>query len=130
MDPVIVDILIIILLIAASAVCIALIYGLKKIIQSVSMLQKDINELKTSLKPLIESAQLLTENINEITEGAKSQLNISKSIINDVRYRADKILDLENKVRDGMENAVMPFINGLSAIGKGFDAFWKKYKNI
>ncbi|MCJ7553630.1 MAG: hypothetical protein MUO34_07075 [Ignavibacteriaceae bacterium] len=129
MNPVIVDIFIIILLIAASAVCIALLYGLKKIIQSVSMLQKDINELSTSLKPLIESTQLLTENINQITEETKSQLNVSKSIINDVRYRADKILDLENKVRDGMENAVMPFINSLSAIRKAFDAFWKRYNN-
>lgn len=129
MDPVVTDIFIIILLISASAVCIALIFGLKKIIQSVSMLQNDINELTKSLKPLIESTHLLTENINKISEETKSQLNVSKSIVNDIRYRVDKILNLEDKIRDGMENAVMPFVNSLSAIGKGFDAFWKKYKN-
>jgi uncharacterized protein YoxC len=129
MSPVIIDIFIIILLLAASAVCIALIVGLKRIIQSVSMLQKDINELTTSLKPLIDSTQDLTENINRITEETKSQLNVSKSIVHDVRDRFDKYLELEHKVRDGIENVVMPFVSSLNAIGKGFDAFWKKYKN-
>lgn len=124
-----VDIFIIILLLAASALCIALIIGLKKIIQSVSMLQKDINELTTSIKPLIDSTQTLTNNLNHVTEEAKTQLNVSKSILNDVRFRADKILEIEYKVRDGVENVVMPLVDSLNAIGKGIDAFWKKYKN-
>lgn len=129
MNPIITDIFIIILLIAASAVCIALVYGLKKIIQSVSMLQKDVNELTSSLKPLINSTQQLTDNINQLTEETKSQLNVSKSIVNDVRERFDKYLELEHRVRDGMENVVMPFVSSLNAIGKGFDAFWSRYKN-
>lgn len=129
MNPVVTDIFIIILLISAAAVCIALIIGLKKIIQSVTMLQKDINELTSSLKPLITSTQSLTENINRLTEDAKTQLNVSKSIITDARERFDKYLELEHKVRDGMENVVMPLVSSLNAVGKGFDAFWKKYKN-
>ncbi|MBS4035543.1 MAG: hypothetical protein KGZ85_13820 [Ignavibacterium sp.] len=129
MSTIITDIFIIILLIAASAVCIALIYGLKKIIQSVSLLQKDVNDLTSSLKPLINSTQQLTDNINNLTEQTKSQLNVSKSIINDVRERFDKYLEIEHKVRDGMENVVMPFVSSLNALGKGFDAFWSRYKN-
>lgn len=125
----VIDIFILILLLTASALCIALIIGLKKIIQSVSMLQKDINELTSSIKPLIESTQLLTENINKVTKETQSQLNVSKSIVNDIRDRVDKILDFEYKIRDGMENAVMPLINNLSAVYKGFDAFWKRYKD-
>ncbi len=125
-----IDIFIIILLLAASALCIALIFGLNKIIQSVSMLQKDVNELTTSLKPLIDSTQILTNNLNQVTEEAKNQLNVSKSILHDIRYRVDKVLELEDKVRDGVENVVMPLVNSINAIGKGFDAFWKKYKNI
>lgn len=124
-----IDIFIIILLITASFLCIALIIGLKRIIQSVSMLQKDINELTTSIKPLIESTQLLTNNLNQVTEETKTQLNVSKSILNDVRFRVDKILEIELKVRDGVENVVMPLVSGLNAIGKGIDAFWRKYKN-
>lgn len=124
-----VDIFIIILLLAASALCIALIFGLKKIIQSVSMLQKDVNELTHSLKPLIDSTQILTNNLNQVTEEAKNQLNVSKSVIHDIRYRVDKVLELEDKVRDGVENVVMPLVSSLNAIGKGFDAFWKRYKN-
>jgi uncharacterized protein YoxC len=129
MNPIITDIFIMILLIAASAVCIALIFGLKKIIQSVSMLQKDVNELTSSLKPLINSTQQLTDNINQLTEETKAQLNVSKSIVNDIRERFDKYLEIEHRVRDGMENVVMPFVSSLNAIGKGFDAFWSRYKN-
>jgi len=129
MNPIITDIFIIILLIAASAVCIALIFGLKKIIQSVSMLQKDVNELTSSLKPLINSTQQLTDNINQLTEETKAQLNVSKSIVNDIRERFDKYLEIEHRVRDGMENVVMPFVSSLNAIGKGFDAFWSRYIN-
>lgn len=124
-----IDIFILILLLTASALCIALIIGLNKIIQSVSMLQKDINDLTTSIKPLIDSTQLLTENINKVTKETQSQLNVSKSIVNDIRDRVDRILEFEYKVRDGMENAVMPLIKNLSAVYKGIDAFWKRYKD-
>lgn len=129
MDPLVLDIFLIILIIAASLVCIALIIGLKRIIQSVSMLQKDINELTASLKPLIRSSQDLTDNINRLAEETKSQLDVSKSIVHDVRKRFDNYLVIEDKVRDGVENLILPFVNSLNAIGKGFDAFWKKYKN-
>lgn len=125
----VVDIFVLILLLTASVLCIALIIGLKRIIQSVSMLQRDVNELSTSLKPLIKSTQSLTEKIITVTEETKSQLNVSKSIVHDVRLRVDQLLEFEGKVKDGMENTVMPLINNLSAIVKGFDAFWKKYKN-
>ncbi len=125
----VVDIFIIIALITASALFIALIIGLKKIIQSVSMLQRDVNDLTTSIKPLIDSIQILTNNLNKVTEETKSQLEVSKSVVNDVRYRVNTILEFEEKVRDGVENVVMPFVNSLNAIGRGFDAFWKKYKN-
>lgn len=125
----VVDIFVLILLLTASVLCIALIIGLKRIIQSVSMLQRDVNELSTSLKPLIKSTQSLTEKIITVTEETKSQLNVSKSIVHDVRLRVDQLLEIEGKVKDGMENTVMPLINNLSAIVKGFDAFWKKYKN-
>lgn len=125
----VVDIFIILLLLTASALCIALMFGLKRIVQSVSMLQRDVNDLTTSLKPLIESTQSLTNKVIVVTEETKNQLHVSKSIINDVRLRVDQLLEFEGKVKDGFENSVMPLINNLSAIVKGFDAFWKKYKN-
>jgi len=38
-------------------------------------------------------------------------------------------LSIENKLRSGIEDAVMPFINNLHAIGKGVESFWRNFKN-
>ena len=50
----IIQILTIVLIVSASALCIALIYYLNKIVKSVQSINKDINELSANLKPLIQ----------------------------------------------------------------------------
>ena len=102
---------------------------MNKIVKSVQSINVKINELTANLKPLIQSSRELSENLNKITSSATEHLDISKSIINDIRDRADKILSLESKVRGGVEDAVMPFIKNLSAIGIGFETFWRNFKN-
>lgn len=116
------------LLISATVLCIALIFYFKRIVASMNVLEKQITELNTTIKPLINSTLELTKNLNEMSEDAKEQLRVSKSIIDDVRFRVDKVLELEEKVRDGLDSAVTPLITNLSAIGKGFETFWRKLK--
>jgi len=125
----IVQILTIVLIVSASALCIALIFYLNKIVKSVQSVNNDIHELSANLKPLIQSTLELSDNLNKITFDAKDQLKISKSIISDFRERADKILSIENKIRSGVEDAVMPFVKNLHAIGIGVESFWRNFKN-
>jgi uncharacterized protein YoxC len=125
----IVQILTIVLIVSASALCIALIFYLNKIVKSVQSVNNDIHELSANLKPLIQSTLELSDNLNKITSDAKDQLKISRSIISDFRERADKILSIENKIRSGVEDAVMPFVKNLHAIGIGFESFWRNFKN-
>ena len=125
----IVQILTIVLIVSASALCIALIFYLNKIVKSVQSVNNDIHELSANLKPLIRSTIELSDNLNKITSDAKDQLKISRSIISDFRERADKILNIENKIRSGVEDAVMPFVKNLHAIGIGFESFWRNFKN-
>jgi uncharacterized protein YoxC len=124
-----VQILTIILIVSASALCIALIYYLNKIVTSVQSINKNINELSANLKPLINSATELSDNMNKITYEAKDQLRISRSILSDFRERADKILSIEDKIRSGVEDTVMPFVKNLHAVGKGVESFWRNFKN-
>jgi uncharacterized protein YoxC len=124
-----VQILTIILIVSASALCIALIYYLNKIVKSVQSINKNINELSANLKPLINSATELSDNMNKITYEAKDQLRISRSILSDFRERADKILSIEDKIRSGVEDTVMPFVKNLHAVGKGVESFWRNFKN-
>ena len=126
---VIVQILTIVLIVSASALCVALILYLNKIVKSVQSVNVNIQELTTNLKPLIQSTRELSDNLNKITSDVKDHLEVSRSIISDFRERADKILNIENKIRSGVEDAVMPFVQNLHAIGKGFESFWRNFKN-
>ncbi|HEX7357412.1 MAG TPA: hypothetical protein VF270_06885 [Ignavibacteriaceae bacterium] len=119
----------IVLIISASALCIALIFYLSKIVKSVQSINNDVKELTASLKPLIQSTLELSDNINKITFEAKDQFKISRSIVTDFRERADKILNIENKIRSGLEDAIVPFIKNIHAIGVGFESFWRNFKN-
>lgn len=125
----IIQVLSVVLIISASALCIALIFYLNKIVKSVHSINDNIKELSSNLRPLIQSTQELSENLNKITSDAKDQIRITKSIINDFRDRADRILNFESRIRTGVEDAVMPFVTNLSAIGKGIETFWRNFKN-
>jgi archaellum component FlaC len=124
-----IQILTIVLIVSASALCIALIYYLNKIVKSVQSINKDINELSTNLKPLINSCTELSDSLNKISSEAKDQFRISRSILNDFRDRADKLLSIEDKIRSGVEDAVMPLFKNLNAVGKGVETFWRNFKN-
>ena len=123
------EVLTIILIASASALCIALIYYLSKVVKSVQSINNNIKELTSEIKPLIKSTLDLSEKLNQITGETKSQLQISRSIISDIRERANKVLNMESKIRTGLEDAVMPFIQNLHAVGKGFETFWRNFKN-
>lgn len=124
-----IQILTIVLIVSASALCIALIYYLNKIVKSVQSINKDIHELSASLRPLINSYTELSDSLNKISTEAKDQFKISRSILNDFRDRADKLLSIEDKIRSGVEDAVMPLFKNLNAVGKGVETFWRNFKN-
>ncbi|HEX9253292.1 MAG TPA: hypothetical protein VF870_13685 [Ignavibacteriaceae bacterium] len=124
-----VQILTVVLIICASALCIALIYYINKIVKSVQSINKDLNELSSNLRPLLLSSTELFETLNKFTSEAKDQLRISKSILNDFRDRADKLLSIEDKIRSGVEDTVMPLVKNMQAVGKGVETFWRNFKN-
>ena len=123
------EILTIILLISASALCIALIYFFYQIVKSARSISLNIEEFSFKLNPLIQSTLELSEKLNHITYEVESQLQISKSIFSDIRVQADKILNIETKIRNGIEDAVIPFGKNIHAVGKGIDAFWRRFRN-
>jgi len=123
------EILTVILLISASALCIALIYFIYQIVKSVQSISLNIEEFSFKLHPLIESTLELSEKLNHITYEVESQLQISKSIFSDIRVQADKILNIETKIRSGIEDAVIPLGKNLHAVGKGIESFWRSFRN-
>ncbi len=117
------DILLILLVISASALCIALIYYVWKISNAVKSIQNDIGELSANLKPLLISTAELSSNLNEISDNARQHLDISKNVVTSIKDRVDTILEFEAKVRSGIEGPVMSFIREITALNNGFNSF-------
>jgi len=124
----IIEILTIILLISASALCIALIYYVRQIVKSVHSVSTDIQGLSYKLNPILQSTFVLSEKLTHVTDEAESQLQISKSIISDIRDRTDKILNIETKIRGRIEDAVVPLLTNFQALRNGISSFWKTLK--
>jgi len=123
-----IDILTIILLISASALCIALIFYLAKITSSVKAMQKNLNEISAKINPLIINVSELAENISTITEDAKGQIQTSKNIVQSVKNRVDTILSLEERARDGIEGPLMTLVTNFRAIANGLNTFLSYFK--
>ena len=123
-----IEILTVILLISASALCIALIFYIYHIVKSVHSISADIQGLSYKLNPLIESAFVLSGKLTYVADEAESQLQISKSIVSDIRDRTDKILNIETKIRGRIEDAVVPLLTNFQALRNGISSFWKTLK--
>ena len=120
-----IEILTVILLIAASALCIAMIYYIYQIVKSVHSISSDIKGLSFKLSPVLQSTLVLSEKLAHVSDEAESQLQISKTIVRDVRSHADKILNLESKIRGGFEDTAIPLLRNFRAVRKGIDTFWR-----
>lgn len=122
-----IEILTVILLISSTILCIALIYYINKISKSVQSISENFKEALYKLEPLIDSSFILSEKLLRISDEVESQLQFSKKIIYDIKERIDILLNIETKIRSRIENTIMPAAKKISAVKKGFEAFWKSY---
>jgi uncharacterized protein YoxC len=119
----------ILLILSASALCIALILYLNKITKSVKAIQEDIQDLSFQVKPLIASTTNLSEKLNQITDKAMEPIDSAREIVVEVKDRIDQILDFEERMREGIEKPAADLINTLTAISNGVKTFWNAYVN-
>lgn len=122
------QILFAILLLSAAMLCIALIFYVKRIVNSVEELNTEVKNLNSSLNPLIKSTVELAQNLNDFSLEAKEQMKVTKKIIEDVKLRVEKIIEFEEKLRVGIEDFTQPFLSNLYALKNGLSAFWRKIK--
>ncbi|MDR3667383.1 MAG: hypothetical protein P4L35_11115 [Ignavibacteriaceae bacterium] len=118
----------ILLLASASGLCIALIFFLYKVSGSIKRIEIDINDLTHQVKPLIASSITLSEKLKFISDEAKQPLQVAKEIVEDIKDRIDVILELEEKLRKGVEGPLTKLLNTLSGVTNGINAFWDNYK--
>jgi archaellum component FlaC len=118
-----IDVLTVVVLILVSALIVFLIVYLGKITRSIQDLQKDISDLSDRVEPLVSSLSDLTSKLSDLSDQAKRQLEATKGIVFSVRDRVEKILEFEEKIRDGINGPVSGFLNQLRAISNGVSTF-------
>ncbi|MCX7611183.1 MAG: hypothetical protein N2043_06315 [Ignavibacterium sp.] len=123
------EILTSILLISAAMLCIALIYYVKRIVNSVEELKNEIKNLNSSISPLIDTSIDLAKNLNDFSIEAKTQLQTSKKILEEIRTRVNKLIEFEEKISVGIDDFAKPFLSNLYALKNGITAFWKKIRD-
>jgi uncharacterized protein YoxC len=122
------SIFLIILLLAASALCISLIIYFNRITKSIKNIEDDIKQISNDIKPLIVSGTELSDKINSLTDNANDQVDTVKSIILIIKERLETIFDFEERIRGGLEEPAMSLIKNLSAFYNGVSKFIAAYK--
>jgi uncharacterized protein YoxC len=118
----------ILLLASASGLCIALIFFLLKIARSIHRIEIDIRDITHQAKPLIASALILSEKLKFISDEAKQPIVMLKDIVENIKDRIDVILELEEKLRRGVEGPLSKLLNTVSGVRNVFNDFWENYK--
>jgi uncharacterized protein YoxC len=119
----------ILLLAAATGLCVALIFYLRKITTAFEELKSEVKMLSEQVKPVITSVNELSKKLNVISEDIKEPVQTVKEIVNNVKERVDKILEVEEKIRGGFEGSVSGLIKNLSSVSNGVSTFWKTFRN-
>lgn len=122
----ILDLFLIVLILAASALCIYLIISLKKMNNSIEILQKDLHELSEKTIPVVENLTVITERAARITGEAEDYWSSLTESIEGIKTKISHFG--KNSGRDKTNRPVEDFIRNLRAIFMGISAFWDNIK--
>jgi uncharacterized protein YoxC len=103
----------IILMGAASLLCIALVIYLYKITQSVTTIQENISGLLTEFYPVINNITELTNKINVVTEELKQPVHEAVDVIDELKERVDVVFGIEEKIRNAIGANLLGIYDGI-----------------
>ena len=121
-----IDVLLIILILSASALCIYAIIYLKRLTEHIEAVRKDVHELVERTTPILENLEDVTQRANRIVlEVGNYWDEIDRSIKN-LRERISNFTSF-SKFHD-VEYPAKDLIKNIKAFAKGISAFWQEFK--
>jgi uncharacterized protein YoxC len=122
----VVQVLLILLIITATALCIYLIIVLKKLVAQLSDLQKDIKQLVDTTIPVLKNLNEVTLRANRIVSSAESYWEGIERSIENVRMKFSNITSISRF--DGAEHPARNLVQNVRAFVKGAVAFWQELR--
>jgi len=123
----VINILLIILILSASALCIFLIFYSKKLVNNVEAIRNDVRELVEKTTPVLENLDDVTRRANRIVSEVENYWNEIDGSIKKVREQISGLTSLKRFI--DAENPVSELIKNVKALTKGFITFWKTIKH-
>ncbi len=120
------DIFLIILILAATALCLYVIVSLKKSIEQIEQLQKDVKQLVENTIPVLHNINEVTTKVNRIVNEAEGYWDELDHSIKNLKAKAANLTSF-TRFRDA-ENPAQDLIKNLKALSKGIAVFWTEYK--
>jgi len=120
------DIFLIILIIAATALCLYVIVSLRKSIIQIEQLQKDVKQLVENTIPVLHNINEVTTKVNRVVTEAENYWDEIDRAIKNLKEKAAGLTSL-TRFRDA-ENPAQDLIKNLKALSKGISVFWNEYK--
>ena len=121
-----VQILLVLLIITATALCIYLIVVLKKLVVQLSDLQKDIKQLVDTTIPVLKNLNEVTLKANRIVSSAENYWEGIERSIENVRMKFTNFTSVSRF--DGAEYPARNLVQNVKAFVKGATAFWQELR--
>ena len=123
----VVDVLLSILIVIAIIVGIYLIFALRKVINTLFQVQKDLSNLNDRLEPILNNLTIITDKIVNISEETEKGISDISNTIQNVRNTFSKFSF--KGINSFKINPAKDLFRNLRAFSRGFSAFWKKLNN-
>ncbi|MGE5681887.1 MAG: hypothetical protein ACM34K_13490 [Bacillota bacterium] len=124
-----VNIFLIVLLISASLLCVYLVITLKKLTQTITAVQADVQQLKNKIDPILTNVDILSGKVVLITEEVESVVSAVKILIDSMKNKAEDLLDKTKKFKANIEHPNADWFKKVVGISRGVSAFWTTLKN-
>ena len=121
----VIDVLLIILIISATALCIYVIIYLGKLNRQIDALQNDVKQIVDNTVPLLNNLNEVTSRANRIVTEAENYWDEIDRSIKKLKEKASDLTSL-SRFRDE-ENPTKDLIRNLRALFKGVSSFWREY---
>jgi len=123
------DILTALLILSVSALCVYLIFFLKRTTQTLETLKNDIHRLADKADPVLSKLDSVSDSIKYVVDELKDHVLAFGDVLDQAKEKAESLLNIDKKIRTSIENSpIADLYRRLNSVSKGVSAFWNTYK--
>jgi archaellum component FlaC len=122
----VIEILLVVLILSASALCIFLIFSISKLLKEVEAVRADVHGFIEKANPVLNNLTEVSQKASRIVSEAE---NYWEELDRSIKRMKEKVNDVTSLRVFRDDNPVKELIKNLKALSKGFSAFWQSYKS-